>query len=221
MGEFPCFYFHVTFDPVALDRKTVWPRLDVAKMVFSAALKNILPNCIPLESEVDGFCFKGRFLFDGPLPPLFLTLIIEEMRRLKKEDIALQRMEMMRSNAASFLKHHGKEEKGEALEEKEDEVVPFIRLQDDIEEAFYPTILSTTFDMGVVQLLALNEGGEGVYEVIGTAFEDEKEAKNFAKLFKGRKVGLEDWIDAKWAIEKRMSYLRLLGKDGNLLALKN
>ena len=210
----------MTFNPVALDRETVWPRLDVAKMVFSAALKNILPNAVSLPAEVDGFCFKAHFLFDGPLPPLFLTLLIEEMRRLKKASLPLKKMEMMRSNAALFLKHHGLQEKGEALDEAEDEVAPFIRLNDDIEEVFNPNTLETTFDLGVVQLLSLKETGDGMYEVVGTAFEEEKEAKNFAKLFRDQKEDLGDWIDAKWAQEKRDRLFALARKKWESLGFK-
>jgi len=210
----------VTFDPIHLDRNSVWPRLDAAKMVFAAALKNVLPRITSLESEVDGFCFRGRFLFKGPLPPLFLTLMIEEMRRIKKEQLPLQRVEMIRSNAAAFLKHHRMVEKGEALEEKEDEVASFIKLQDDIEETFAETTLETTFDMGVVQLLVVQEKEDGLYEVIGTAFEDDKEAKNFAKIFKDRKPELSDWVEGVTFAQKRDALFSSCRKKWDELGFK-
>jgi uncharacterized protein involved in tellurium resistance len=173
-----------SFNPLDLDPLAVLPRLDAAKMVFALALKRVLPNACPLTARQEGFSFKALFSLKGPLPPLFLSLMQEEMRRIKKEAISLKRQEMLRSNAASFLRHHRFSEKAGTLEEEDEEVVPFIRMGDYLDEPFSQKTLESSDDLGVVQLLYCNLLEEGIFEAAGTAFGDEKEAKNFLKLYK-------------------------------------
>ncbi len=154
-----------------------------------------------------GPAIKNGFYYDFDTEKMFteedLPKIEAEMKKIIKENIALVRTEMKRTEAIEFFKNKGEQYKVEILEGLDTETVSFYEQGDFIDLCRGPHVPSTGY-IKAYKLMSVagaywrgDEKNKMLSRIYGTAFEDRGKLDTYIKLLKEakerdhRKVGKE------------------------------
>lgn len=150
--------------------------------ILGAALVELFPGIELIESSLNDHGFGYTALFPQGRHPELIPLLEEQIRRLMKEGVQFQKMEMMRDNAAQFLESLEQPILAERALESEDQTLHLIRFG---QYANFPPIVPELFPAQHeplhVKVLHVEEKGEEL-TIFGAAFEEKDDLKAFAKL---------------------------------------
>jgi threonyl-tRNA synthetase len=150
--------------------------------ILGVALVELFPGIELIESSLTdhGFCFTA--LFPQGRHPEMIPLIEEQMRRLMKEEIQFQKMEMMRENAAQFLESLEQPILAERALESSDQTLHLIRYG---HYANFPPVVPEVFPVEhaplQIKVMQVEEKGEEL-TIFGVAFANKDDLKAFVKL---------------------------------------
>lgn len=77
-----------------------------ASEVLAYAVYDLFPGVALVAGEITDIGFSYDFVVDHPITTEVLPLIEERMRSIVKQNIGITFMDMMRTNALEFFKHH-------------------------------------------------------------------------------------------------------------------
>ena len=148
-----------------------------ASHVLAQAVKRLYPNAkLAIGPAIDdGFYYD--FDFESPLTNSDLDALEAEMKKIIKEDIKLEREELLRTEAIAMMSEKGETYKVELIEDlPEDETISIYRQGDFVDLCAGPHLLST----GKLKAIKLqytagaywrgNENNKMLTRIYGTAF---------------------------------------------------
>jgi threonyl-tRNA synthetase len=112
-----------------------------------------------------------------------LVLIEEKMRSIIKSDITIKLMNMVESNAKSFLLHHNQKNRAYDLDDSDNKsLVEIIHMEDFVDITFGKHL---TISSGVqfFKLLEVKKLSDNTIRIIGSAFLNKKKLKDFCKCY--------------------------------------
>ncbi len=209
------------FDGAAVDLETVIEREGVLSPIFADSEEGLdiirhstahlmaqaVQNLYPGTHFGVGPSIRDGFYYDMDLPaPISeeaFPAIEEEMRRIVKERLPIDRVEMPRSEAIEFFRKRSDPYKVELLSDLEDEAVSLYRQGDYVDLCRGPHVPDTSY-IPFFKLLSVagaywrgNEKNPMLTRVYGTAFADRKELDAHLKRLEEarnrdhRKLGVE------------------------------
>lgn len=150
--------------------------------ILGLALVELFPGIELIESSLTDHGFSLTALFPQGRHPELIPIVEEKIRRLMKEDVQFQKMEMMRDNAAQFLESLEQPILAERALESSDQTVHLIRFG---QYANFPPVVPDVFPPQStslhVKVIEVEEKGEEL-TIFGVAFEDKDDLKSFVKL---------------------------------------
>lgn len=150
--------------------------------ILGLALVELFPGIELIESSLNDHGFSFTALFPQGRHPELIPIVEEKIRRLMREDVQFQKMEMMRENAAQFLESLEQPILAERALESSDQTVHLIRFGN---YADFPPIVPDVFSLESmslhVKIMGVDEKGEEL-TIFGAAFEDKEELKSYVKL---------------------------------------
>ncbi|KAB3529882.1 threonine--tRNA ligase [Alkaliphilus serpentinus] len=179
--------------------------------ILAQAVKRLYPETIlAIGPAIDnGFYYD----FDSPhkFTPEDLEKIEDEMKKIVKEDLSLERFELPRGEAIDFMKKQGEDYKVELIQDLPvDSIISFYKQGDFVDLCAGPHLPSTG-KVKAFKLLSVagaywrgNENNKMLQRIYGTSFEKKKD--------------LEDYIHRLEEAKKRDH--RKLGKELDLFSLQ-
>ncbi|OFI06137.1 threonine--tRNA ligase 2 [Clostridium acetireducens DSM 10703] len=165
-----------------------------ASHILAQAVKRLYPDVkLAIGPSIeDGFYydFDAEFKFS----PEMLEKLEDEMYKIVKEDIALERMELPREEAIKLMKEKCEDYKVELIEDlPEDAIISFYKQGDFIDLCAGPHLPSTG-KIKAIKLLSLagaywrgNENNKMLQRIYGTAFMKKSELEEHLKLLEEAK----------------------------------
>ncbi len=172
--------------------------------VLGIALQSLFPGTQILETSVSEEGFRLNAVLLQPMHPDMIPLLEEKMRRLMKEGVQFQQMEMMADNAGSLLESLGQEALAERAFESDLQTVILFRSGD---YANFSPIADSHFPLGpeILEVKLWNGQTLGMeIEIEGVAFPDKADLKAFVKS-RGQRLKEDSErrvIAAKWMTEE-------------------
>lgn len=150
--------------------------------ILGMALVELFPGVELIESSLTDHGFSFKALFPQGRHPEMVPLVEEKMRRLMKEGVQFQKMEMMRDNAAQFLESLDQPILADRALESDEQTVHLIRFG---QYANFPPIVPEVFPVQHtplhVKVLDVGDEGEEL-TIFGAAFEEKDDLKAYVKL---------------------------------------
>jgi threonyl-tRNA synthetase len=181
-----------------------------AAHILAQAVKRLYPKAqLTIGPAIDnGFYYD--FDIDEPFTPEMLEKIEEEMKKIVKEDLRLERSVLSREEALKLMEEQGENYKIELINDlPEDEELSFFRQGEFIDLCAGPHVVSTS-NVKAIKLLSVagaywrgSEKNKMLQRIYGTAF--------------GKKSELDEYLNMLEEAKKRDH--RKLGKELKLFAL--
>lgn len=186
------------------DESGRWGYRHTAAHILAQAVKRLYPN----TTLAIGPAIENGFYYDfdrpEPFSPDDLAAIEAEMNRISKENLALERFELPRSEAIAYMKEQNEPYKVELIEDlPEDSVISFYKQGDFVDLCAGPHVQSTG-KVKNMKLLSLagaywrgSEQNKMLQRIYGTAFESKADLDEYlfrmeeAKKRDHRKLGRE------------------------------
>jgi len=168
-------------------------RRTVAELLACAVLE-VFPRTQLLYGYLTEIGFAYDFVFSQQIDTSAMAFIEEKMRRLIRESIPIELVEMMRENAVEFLLHHKQRMLAETLKNAASNIVQFVKIGEFYGFCSAP-VLKTTKEVGVYKLLNITQNTQIFHDqkekivtrIEGTAFFNSKALKKFQKVYKASK----------------------------------
>ena len=157
-----------------------------ASHVLAQAIKRVYPNTkLAIGPAIDdGFYYD--FEFETPISNADLDKIEDEMRKIIKEDVSLERFELPRAEAIKLMEEKGEPYKVELINDlPEDAIISFYKQGDFVDLCAGPHLLST----GKLKAVKLqytagaywrgNENNKMLTRIYGTAFPKKSELDEY------------------------------------------
>ena len=160
-----------------------------AAELLAIAIIDVLPGIAILDTGITGIGFYCDISSEQLVDDGVFAMIEQRFRSVIKDDLPIKTMEMVHSNAAELLRHHGLEGQLARLDEMTDPIVAILNIDGYFGLCPEPHIASSR-EAGMIKLLDCEEvqqdgeeerGGERVYRLTGTAAPDKKALKAFLK----------------------------------------
>jgi threonyl-tRNA synthetase len=150
-----------------------------ASRILAAAALELFPATLLVQGGETSLGFYYDFIFPFQFKKEFFTLLEEKMRMIIKEKRPIQILEMVPRNAADFLAFHKQEMRAEEAFECEDTTIEIFKMGEFIDLCLGGSSADCE-TIGAFKLQELRSDRE-VTRIIGTAFTDRQELKNFLK----------------------------------------
>jgi threonyl-tRNA synthetase len=151
----------------------------LAAKILAAAVKELFPEALLIEGRGTSRGFYYDFLFPFKFQPELLIPLEEKMRFIIKEKRRIKILEMIPSNAASFLLHHGQEIPAEKVSRKKDPLVQIFQMGSFIDFLEVES-LGEIDQLKALRLQEILSEGK-VTRLVGTAFTEKEQLKEFLK----------------------------------------
>jgi threonyl-tRNA synthetase len=184
--------------------------LDISRQTASKVLSYIVTDFFPgaqlAGTGITPIGFYSDFILTQPIDEKALPLIEERMRGAIKSALPIKTMEMMRKNAAAFLKHHKQYHLADLTLDQPSDMVELVEIGH-----FHDLMLgecgATTSEAGSIKLLSISPSGDAV-RIQGTCFPDNQKLKQFLKALEaskkrdhrviGPEMRLFEELEGKW-----------------------
>jgi threonyl-tRNA synthetase len=161
--------------------KSIFPYQVSCSVILAAALRDLFPAAQIRSFQATEKCFYCDVAFPYDFESEMIPLLEERMRGWVLKDLPFRSLDMMPSNAAQFLKHHGNAYAAEAVRYEPD-IVPIIQL-DNFAGRSPGEPVETTGDIKFFKLIPPQEHGTWI-RLIGTAALSKDELKEQIKACK-------------------------------------
>lgn len=159
-----------------------------AAELLAAALCDLFPNTQLIDSSVSEMGFQYDAIIPQKIDAQSVAYIEERMRSLMAQAIPIKQVEMVRTNAMAFLRHHKRELLAEKLGSESSQVVTLFMMDSFVDLCSFP-FLNSTAAVKAFKILSFNQieielPGIGLLKVTrfqGTAFPDTASLKIFLK----------------------------------------
>lgn len=151
-------------------------------ILLVAAVCDLFPDVLLMGGQGGGDRFYYDFIFPFEFQETFLAMIEERMRHLIREKRSVQHLEMMPSNAAAMMKHHGQEIIAEKLSQLECALVSMCKMGEFV--AYCPLPFQKNLQLPylkVFESFPLNLPGRKTIRIVGAVSEQKETLKELAK----------------------------------------
>lgn len=160
----------------------------LAVEILAAAAVELFPGTLLVDGGATALGFYYDFQFPFSFQKEFCHLIEERMRAIIKERRELRLLEMVPSNAASFLEHRKQPLRAQKARMAKDPLVALVQMGEFV-DLCNPACLSYEGELAFKIQEAYPVPGTSTIRMVGTAFPDKQELKKFLKEappFEGR-----------------------------------
>lgn len=165
-----------------------------ASRVLAASVLQVFPGTLLVEGREHLSGFYYDFIFPFEFQKDFIVLIEEKMRQVVKSGSIIKTLEMIPNNAADFLDHHQQPIRAEMALESETALVELVQIDDFVDFCESPYLVNlnklAAFRLYDFSSLAKIEGKQ-ITRILGTAFLDAKELKDYFRENSRKKLLLD------------------------------
>ena len=155
--------------------KSIFPSQASCSVILAAAMGQLFPDAQVRSFQATEKCFYCDVIFPFEFQSEMIPLLEERMRGWIKKDLPFRQSDMMASNAAQFLKHHGNPHAAKTIQ-KYPGIVPIVQL-DNFAGLSSGETLETTGEVKFFKIVRAQLHG-GWIRLIGTAAFSKDELKS-------------------------------------------